>query len=57
MRDPQSYGRLVKSSIKSELFKIVVCYSTTNPDDEKGKKRVDCFYADTFRVMIRITPL
>ena len=41
----------LSSRISSETFKIVVCYSPTNPDDEKGEKRVDCFYADLFRVM------
>ena len=37
--------------INSETFKIVVCYGPTNPDDEKGEKWVDCFYADLFRVI------
>ena len=41
----------LRSRINGETFKIVVCYSPTNPDDEKGQKRVDCFYADLFRVM------
>ena len=30
----------LRSRIKSESFKIVVCYSTTNPDDERGEKWV-----------------
>ena len=34
----------LSSRIISETFKLVVCYSPTNPDDEKGEKRVDCFY-------------
>ena len=41
----------LSSRINSETFKIVVCYILTNPDDEKGEERVDCFYADLFRVM------
>ena len=41
----------LSSRINGETFKIVVCYSPTNPDDEIGEKRVDCFYADLFRVM------
>ena len=41
----------LSSRINSETFKTVVCYSSTHPDDEKGEKRVDCFYADLFRVM------
>ena len=41
----------LSSHINSETFKIVVCYSLTNPDDEKGEKRNDCFYADLFRVI------
>ena len=32
------------------MFKIVICYSPLNLI-EKGEKRVDCFYADLFRVM------
>ena len=50
----QNYRVMVaclSSRVNSETFKMVVCYSPTNPDDEKGEKRVDCFYADLFRVM------
>ena len=46
----------LRSRINSETFKKVVCYSLANPDDEKGEKRVDCFYADFFRVMIEGIP-
>ena len=46
----------LSSRINSETFKKVVCYSLANPDDEKGEKRVDCFYADLFRVMIEGIP-
>ena len=32
-------------------MKIIIFYSPTIPDDEKGEKWVDCFYTDLFKVL------